>query len=162
MDLTSLPIPLHFQVDAAPYITAGQITAKDPETGVDTIGFHRLMLKDKNKLGLSLHSRRRMYEFHRRAEARGENLPAAITLGVHPIHYMGSMAYHYPPDVRKYEIIGGLFQEPYQVAICKTEKLAIPAGAEIVIEGEILAETREPEGPFGAVSYTHLTLPTKA
>ncbi len=149
VDLTSLPIPLHFQVDAAPYITAGQITAKDPETGVDTIGFHRLMLKDKNKLGLSLHSRRRMYEFHRRAEARGENLPAAITLGVHPIHYMGSMAYHYPPDVRKYEIIGGLFQEPYQVAICKTEELAIPAGAEIVIEGEILAETREPEGPFG-------------
>ena len=149
VDLTSLPIPLHFQVDAAPYITAGQITAKDPETGVDTIGFHRLMLKDKNKLGLSLHSRRRMYEFHRRAEARGENLPAAITLGVHPIHYMGSMAYHYPPDVRKYEIIGGLFQEPYQVAFCKTEELAIPAGAEIVIEGEILAETREPEGPFG-------------
>ena len=149
VDLTSLPIPIHFQVDAAPYITAGQITARDPETGVDTIGFHRLMLKDKNKLGLSLHSRRRMYEFHRRAEARGENLPAAITLGVHPIHYMGSMAYHYPPEVRKYEIIGGLFQEPYQVAICKTDDLAIPAGAEIVIEGEILAETREPEGPFG-------------
>lgn len=149
VDLTKLPIPLHFHVDAAPYITAGQITARDPETGVDTVGFHRLMLKGKNRLGLSLHSRRRMYEFHRRAEARGENLPAAIVLGIHPIHYMGSMAYHYPPNVRKYEIIGALFGEPYRVAKCMTADLDVPQGAEIVIEGEILADTREPEGPFG-------------
>jgi len=149
VDLTLLPIPLHFEVDAAPYITAGQITARDPETGVDTVGFHRLMLKGRNRLGLSLHSRRRMYEFHRRAEARGEALPATITLGTHPIHYMGSMAYHFPPGVRKYEIIGALFGEPYRVARTGTADIEAPAGAEIVIEGEILAETREPEGPFG-------------
>src|SRR5690606_36031651 len=94
-------------------------------------------------------SRRRMYEFHRRAEARGEALPAAITIGIHPVHYMGSMAYHYPPQVRKYEIIGALFGEPYRVARCGTADLEVPAGAEIVIEGEILAGNREPEGPFG-------------
>lgn len=149
VDLTKLPIPHHFEVDAAPYITAGQIAARDPETGVDTIGFHRLMLKGKNRLGLSLHSRRRMYEFHRRAEARGEALPAVITIGTHPVHYMGSMAYHFPPNVRKYEIIGALFQEPYRVAQSRTVDLEVPAGAEIVIEGEILAGDREPEGPFG-------------
>ncbi len=149
VDLAQLPIPLQFDVDKAPYITAGQITARDPETGVDTTGFHRLMVSGKNRLGVSLHSRRRMYEFHRRAAARGENLPAAITLGIHPLHYMGSMAYHYPPDVRKYEIIGALFGEPYKVAGCGIDGLEIPAGAEIVIEGEILADTHEPEGPFG-------------
>jgi UbiD family decarboxylase len=59
------------------------------------------------------------------------------------------MAYHYPPNVRKYEIIGALFGEPYRVARCRTAELDVPAGAEIVIEGEILAETHEPEGPFG-------------
>ncbi len=101
VDLTQLPIPVHFAVDAAPYITAGQICARDPETGVDTTGFHRLMLNGRNRLGVSLHSRRRMYEFHRRAEARGEPLPAVITLDVHPIHYMGSMAFHYPPGRTK-------------------------------------------------------------
>src|SRR5438046_1039874 len=31
VDLTKLPIPLQFVVDAAPYITAGQIVARDPE-----------------------------------------------------------------------------------------------------------------------------------
>jgi len=149
VDLTQLPIPYQFTVDAAPYITAGQVTARDPETGVDTTGFHRLMLKGKNRLGVSLHSRRRMYEFHRRAEARGQSLPAAIVIGTHPLHYMGSMAYAYPQHVRKYEIIGGLFGEPYRLARCGVAGLEIPAGAEIVIEGEILAGEREPEGPFG-------------
>ena len=157
IDLTRLPIPLHFSVDAAPYITAGQISARDPVTGVDTTGFHRLMLKGKNRLGVSLHSRRRMHEFHRRAAERGNNLPAAITLGIHPLHYMGSMSYAYPPHVRKFEIIGGLFGEPYRLAQCGIQELEVPAGAEIVIEGEILADVKEPEGPFseftGYASY---------
>jgi UbiD family decarboxylase len=149
VDLYKLPIPLQFSVDGAPYITAGQISARDPVTGVDTTGFHRLMLKGKNRLGVSLHSRRRMYEFHRRAEERGQALPAVITIGTHPLHYMGSMVYAYPPNVRKFEIIGGLFGEPYRLARSGIDGLEIPAGAEIVIEGEILAGVREPEGPFG-------------
>ena len=49
VDLYKLPIPLQFSVDGAPYITAGQISARDPVTGVDTTGFHRLMLKGKNR-----------------------------------------------------------------------------------------------------------------
>jgi UbiD family decarboxylase len=149
VDLTRLPIPFQFTVDAAPYITAGQITARDPETGVDTTGFHRLMLKGKNRLGVSLHSRRRMYEYHRRAEARGHSLPAAIVIGTHPLHYMGSMVYAYPPNVRKFDIIGGLFGEPYRLAKCGVDNLEVPASAEIIIEGEILAGVHEPEGPFG-------------
>ena len=158
VDLTKLPIPVHYpEIDAAPYITAGQISARDPVTGVDTTGFHRLMVKGKNRLGVSLHSRRRMHEFHRRAEERGHSLPAVITLGIHPLHYMGSMVYAYPPHVRKFEIIGGLFGEPYQLAKSGVQGLEVPAGAEIIIEGEILANVKEPEGPFseftGYASY---------
>lgn len=157
VDLRKLPIPLHFSVDAAPYITAGQLSARDPVSGVDTTGFHRLMYSGPNRLGVSLHSRRRMYEFHRRAAAKGESLPAAVTLGVHPLHYMGSMVFAYPPQVRKFEIIGGLFGEPYRLARCGVQDLEVPAGAEIVIEGEILPDVHEPEGPFseftGYASY---------
>jgi 2,5-furandicarboxylate decarboxylase 1 len=68
---------------------------------------------------------------------------------VHPLHYMGSMTYAYPPGVRKYEIIGGLFGEPYRLVPCGVADLEVPAGAEIIIEGEILAGVHEPEGPFG-------------
>ena len=58
------------------------------------------------------------------------------------------MAYHYPPNVRKYDIIGALFEEPYRVARSQTADIEVPAGAEIVIEGKILAEHAEPEGPL--------------
>src|SRR5437868_14404671 len=157
LDLTKLPIPTHFPIDAAPYITAGQLSARDPVSGVDTTGFHRLMLRGRNRLGVSLHSRRRMFEFHRRAEERGKNLAAAITLGIHPLHYMGSMVYAYPPNVRKFEIIGALFGEPYRLARTGIDDIEVPASAEIVIEGEILADAKEPEGPFseftGYASY---------
>ena len=149
VDLGKLPVPLQFSVDGAPYITAGQISARDPVTGVDTTGFHRLMLKGRNRMGVSLHSRRRMFEFHRRAEEQGKSLPAVVTIGTHPLHYMGSMVYAYPPNVRKFEIIGGLFGEPYRLARCGIDGLEVPAGAEIIIEGEILAGVHEPEGPFG-------------
>src|SRR5262249_27529117 len=96
VDLTELPIPLQFTVDAAPSTPAGQIVARDRVPGIDTTGFHRLMLKGKTRLGVSLHSRRRLYESPRRAEERGQSLPAAVTLGIHPLHYMGSMVYAYP------------------------------------------------------------------
>ena len=148
VDLGTLPIPLYFPGDAGRYLTAGMLVARDPETGVETEGYHRFQLKGRNRLGVSLHSRRRMFEYQRRAEAKGLPLPCAIVLGLHPLVSMGSLAYP-PPDVGKFEVVGGLFGEPLQVAACATIDLHVPAVAEIVIEGEIVPGVREPEGPFG-------------
>jgi 2,5-furandicarboxylate decarboxylase 1 len=148
VDLTALPIPVYFPGDAGRYLTAGMLVARDPDTGVETEGYHRFQLKGRTRMGVSLHSRRRMFEYQRRAEARDEPLPCAIVLGLHPLVSMGSLAYP-PPDVGKFEVVGGLFGAPLQVASCATVDLAVPAAAEIVIEGEILPGVREPEGPFG-------------
>ena len=148
VDLTRLPIPLYFPGDAGRYLTAGMLVARDPDTGVETEGYHRFQLKGPNRMGVSLHSRRRMFEYQRRAEAKGQALPCAIALGLHPLVSMGSLAYP-PPDVGKFEVVGGLFGEPLEVAACATIDLDVPAAAEIVIEGEILPGHREPEGPFG-------------
>ena len=124
------------------------LVARDPDTGVETEGYHRFQIKGRTKMGVSLHSRRRMFEYQRRAEAKGQPLPCAVVLGLHPLVSMGSLAYP-PPDVGKFEVVGGLLGEPLQVAPCLTADLHVPATAEIVIEGEILPGVREPEGPFG-------------
>jgi len=148
VDITKLPVPSYYPGDGAPYFTAGMLVAKDPDTGVGTAGYHRLQLKGPNKLGVSLHSRRRMFEYQRRAEAQGKNLEVAIVLGLHPI--LGMAALSYPPaDISKWEVAGGLFCEPLQISACTNIDLMVPTWAEIVIEGEILANVREPEGPFG-------------
>jgi len=147
LDLTKLPILTHFPIDAGPYITAGLVTAKDPESGADTCGYHRMQLQGKNKLSVSLHSRQRLWEYHRRAEKRGKNLEAAVVLGVHPAISLGSMAL-VPYDQGKFARMGSLLDEPMEIAKCSTIDLEVPFWAEIVIEGEILADTHEPEGPF--------------
>ena len=148
LDLGRLPIPTYFPGDAGRYLTAGLLVARDPETGVETEGYHRFQLKGPDRLGVSLHSRRRMFEYQRRAEAKGQPLPCAIALGLHPLVSMGSLAYP-PADVGKFAVVGGLFGEPLEVAPCTAIDLHVPAAAEIVIEGEILPGVREPEGPFG-------------
>lgn len=148
LDLRRLPIPVYFPGDAGRYITAGLLVARDPETGVETEGYHRFQLKGPDRLGVSLHSRRRMFEYQRRAEAKDQPLPCAIVLGVHPLVSMGSLAYP-PAAVGKFAVVGALFGEPLEVAPCTAIDLHVPAAAEIVVEGEILPGVREPEGPFG-------------
>jgi UbiD family decarboxylase len=137
LDLGRLPIPTYFPGDAGRYLTAGMLVARDPETGVETEGYHRFQVKGRDRMGVSLHSRRRMFEYQRRAEARGQALPCAVALGLHPLVSMGSLAYP-PAEVGKFEVVGGLFGEPLEVAPCTAIDLTVPAAAEIVIEGEIL------------------------
>ena len=148
LDLARLPIPRYFPGDAGRYLTAGMLVARDPDTGVETEGYHRFQVKGRDRMGVSLHSRRRMFEYQRRAEAKAQALPCAIVLGLHPLVSMGSLAYP-PADVGKFEVVGGLLGESLEIAPCSTIDLHVPAAAEIVIEGEILSGVREPEGPFG-------------
>ncbi len=148
VDLGALPIPTYFPGDGGPYLTAGLLTARDPATGVATAGFHRFQVKGPDRLGVSLHSRRRMFEFQQRAEKAGRSLDCAIAIGLHPAVGMGSLSYP-APEISKFEVVGGLFGEPMQLRRAETVELDVPAWAEIVIEGEILPGAREPEGPFG-------------
>jgi UbiD family decarboxylase len=148
LDILQLPILTHFQDDPAPYITAGLIASADPDTGVTSMGYHRLMIKGRNRLGISLHSRKRLWDYQRRAEEKGKNLPVACILGVHPLISLASIGV-VPSQSGKYEVAGGLLGEPLEVVEGINIPLRIPAYAEIVLEGEILANVRETEGPFG-------------
>jgi 2,5-furandicarboxylate decarboxylase 1 len=135
VDLRTLPIPTYFPGDAGRYLTAGMLVARDPDTGVETEGYHRFQLKGRDTMGVSLHSRRRMFEYQRRAEAKGQPLPCAVALGLHPLVSMGSLAYP-PAEIGKFEVVGGLLGEPLEIAPCATIDLHVPAAAEIVIEGD--------------------------
>src|SRR5438093_5651707 len=77
VDLGTLPMPRYFPGDAGRYLTAGMLVARDPDTGVETEGYHRFQLKGRDRMGVSLHSRQRMFEYQRRAEAKSRALPCA-------------------------------------------------------------------------------------
>jgi 2,5-furandicarboxylate decarboxylase 1 len=71
-------------------------------------------------------------------------------LGHHPAFYFGAECI-LPMQTDEYEVIGGLLQEPLRLTPSETfgNNLLVPADAEVIIEGEILPNQREPEGPFG-------------
>ncbi|MFQ5857817.1 MAG: UbiD family decarboxylase [Anaerolineae bacterium] len=148
VDLSCLPILTHFEQDGGPYLTAALVVARDPYSGVSTIGYHRMQLKGPRKMGISLHSRRRMFEYFRRAEEQDRPLDVAICVGVHPLLSLGALSLP-PAGLDKFDVLGGLLREPVELVPCRTVDLHVPRWSEIVIEGRILNNVREKEGPFG-------------
>jgi 2,5-furandicarboxylate decarboxylase 1 len=148
VDVGALPITRHFEGDAGRYISSGILVCKDPDTGVRNLSFQRLQLKGPNRLGASLHSRGHIWEHLQRCEARGKNLEVAVVIGCHPAIYLAAAA-KVAMEVDEFAIAGALLKRPVALVRCKTIDVEVPAEAEYVLEGEILADTQEDEGPFG-------------
>lgn len=148
VDARSLPISRHFEQDAGRYIGSGILVCKDPDTGVRNLSYQRLQLKARNRFGASLHSRGHIWDHLQRAEARGQNLEVAVVLGAHPAVHLAAAA-KVAMEVDEYDIAGGLLKQPVELVKCQTIDVEVPANAEIVLEGELLAHTHEDEGPFG-------------
>jgi 2,5-furandicarboxylate decarboxylase 1 len=148
VDLGRLPVFRHFTEDAGPYITSGIVIASDPDTGVRNASFHRMQVRGRTRIGTSLHSRRHLWDYQRRAEARQLPVPVVIVIGAHPLFHFGAGLWKGPIDVDEYEVAGGFLGEPLEIVPGLTVPVEAPADAEIVLEGHILPGVREPEGPF--------------
>ncbi len=147
VDVRTLPISRHFQADAGRYIGSGILICKDPDTGARNLSYQRLQLKGKDRFGASLHSRGHIWDHLIRSRKRGENLEVAVVIGAHPAIYLA--AAKVAMEVDELDIAGGLLGKPVDLVKCRTIDIEVPAEAEIVIEGELLAGVSEDEGPYG-------------
>lgn len=148
IDLANLlPLPVHNERDSGPYITAGLLISRNPQTGIQNVTIHRLQLNAKDRLGILMLPRHTM-SYYRMAEEAGHDLPVTIVIGVDPATLLSSQAIA-PLDFDELTIAGALRGRPLEVVRSLTSEVRIPANAEIAIEGRILAGRREPEGPFG-------------
>jgi 2,5-furandicarboxylate decarboxylase 1 len=147
-DLTKiLPIPTHNEHDSGAYITAGLTIARNPKTGAQNVAIHRLQVSGPNRLGALLLPRHTLNYFET-AAAEGHDLDVAIVIGASPALLLASQAI-LPLDQDELETAGALLGSPIPVVKCLSSEIRVPADAEIVIEGRVLAEARELEGPFG-------------
>lgn len=134
--------------DAAPYITAGCVVTKDPETGIQNVGIYRCMLKGKNKLGIHMAPANDGAIIHSKYEAKDRPMEIAIAIGLPPTLCMAATT-KIPLGVDELAVAGALGKSPLKIVKCETVDLEVPASAEIVIEGEVPPKIRESEGPFG-------------
>jgi 2,5-furandicarboxylate decarboxylase 1 len=148
--LKVLPALTHYSKDSGPYITSGISSAKDPKTGVTGRGLHRMEVRGKNILGISLLNPplSDIYAQHRR---EGKKMEIATVIGVPPAVFIASI-FKVPPGTDKLSVAGGLKGEPVETAMAETVDLTIPAHGEIVIEGYIDPRDKEEDGTLGESS----------
>lgn len=145
VDLADLPIPVHAPKDGGPFVNGGVVIARDPESGRHNLTFIRMQVYGPDIVGVNINLWRDMREFFKKAEEAGENLPFCVAIGVDPVLLMAA-AFRYEGD--EYEIAGALRGAPVPVAPALSCDVLVPALAEIVMEGEVLAGERREEGPM--------------
>jgi 2,5-furandicarboxylate decarboxylase 1 len=145
VDLLSLPIPRHAPDDGGRFINASIVIGRSPEGGRQNLSYVRMHVYGPDLVGFNINPWRDMDEFFHLAEGRGENLPFCAAIGVDPFLMMGA-AFRYEAD--EYEVAGALAGGPVVVVPATTCDLQVPAHAEIVLEGEVLAGERRAEGPM--------------
>jgi len=148
VDLNKLPILLHNKGEGGKYITAGMLVSRDPETGVRNIGVYRHMIQGKSQVGVHFAETGHGRLLFDKWMNKREPMPVAITIGHHPLIYMGALSF-VPFGVDEYTIMGGYMQEPLRLVKCKTVDLEVPADAEIVLEGLIYPDKTATDGPIG-------------
>jgi 2,5-furandicarboxylate decarboxylase 1 len=148
VDLGLLPQIVHHDRDAGPYVTAAISFAKDPASDTWNCAYNRLMILGRDRSSIHLTLGKHLWEFYKIAEARGEPLPVAFAIGVHPAVALGALAIG-SIDEDERAIVGALLGEPLELVKCETSDVLVPAQAELILEGEILPAERTPEGPFG-------------
>ncbi len=148
VDLLKLPVPMSSIYDGGPMITAGVVLARDPEFGINA-GVYRFMVKEKNLTGIDIVTPNNLRLFAQRALDANRPCPISISIGTHPFEIMGA-GFRAPLGVDEMGIAGGIRGAPVELAPCETIDVPCVAGAEIVLEAEILPTGWTwPEGRFG-------------
>ena len=152
--LELLPIPKHYKKDNVRYITSGVILAKDPQTGIRNLSFARMKVNEDNRINIMINRERHLMRYFLKAEKMNKPLEVAIIIGAHPSLWLeGAMPDGLVmDDMDEMNIASALVGEPFELVKGKTIDLEYPANSEIVIEGKIINDVREDEGPFGDYS----------
>jgi 4-hydroxy-3-polyprenylbenzoate decarboxylase len=144
-DVTKLPIPTTWPMDAGPFITLPLVVTKDPSSDEYNLGMYRGQVFGPKEVGLHWQMHKHGAEH---AEANDGKMPVAICLGGPP-EVMFSAIAPLPDNLEEYMFTGLLAKERLRITKCLTQDLWVPAEADVVIEGyTIPGETRK-EGPFG-------------
>jgi UbiD family decarboxylase len=149
VDLCAFPAPLWHEGDGGRYIGTGcMVVTRDHDTDWINVGTYRVMIHDRNHVGLDMIPGKHGAIQYRKHMQAGAPFPVCIVLGADPLGYLVS-GIEVPFGMCEYDYIGAILGEPVAVVKGELTGLPIPAGAEIVLEGYAQPGDERIEGPFG-------------
>jgi 2,5-furandicarboxylate decarboxylase 1 len=158
-DLFDLPIPVHHSKDGGPYILGASVVTKRQDNGFYNLAMVRLHVKDKRRTVIHAEPHHHSGMIVKSYLSQGKPCPFAAVIGHHPSFYLGSQ-WEGPFGKNEYEIVGGAMQEPLRLTPSETwgEDFLVPADAEIIVEGEVLPNEMDDEGPIGEHTRYYKTI----
>ena len=143
--------------DSARYVNTGSVFTGDQDLGMN-FGTYRCEIKGPRHLGVNCEDGQTGWKMFMKKIERGEKTcPVSIVIGQDPISWLISSSLISKGGADELAIAGGLRGRAVDVIKSETNDMLIPANAEMVIEGEVLLDQMEPEGPFGEM-YGYLGL----
>ncbi|HLI10799.1 MAG TPA: UbiD family decarboxylase [Alphaproteobacteria bacterium] len=148
ISLSEIPHITYSEKDAGPYLTAGVIIARDPDTAVVNLSYHRMQIIGPHELRCRLSTSGDLYRIQQKAEKRNDALPAVVAIGLPPAVMLAGGS-TIGPDQSEYDLAARISGKRFPLVPSPTLGLPVPDSTELVIEGKILSGVRRPEGPFG-------------
>lgn len=147
-NLYDLPIVKTWELDAAPFITMGQVYTQSLDGSVSNVGMYRLQLRNEKELSLHWQIHKdsvKMFEEYRHAN---QKMPVSIALGGDPLYTWCATA-PLPYGLFELLLFGYIRKKRARLVQCVSNSLYVPYDADIIIEGFVDVSRLEPEGPFG-------------
>lgn len=143
-----IPAPTNTEYDAGPYITMGVVFGSDPEKTMSDVTIHRMVLEDKDTIGMYIMpGGRHIGHFQEQFERLNKPMPITINIGLDPAITIGA-TFEPPTTPLGYNelwVAGALRNEPVQLVDgVAVDEVGI-ARAEFVIEAEIMPNRRMQE-----------------
>ena len=147
-DLRQFPIMKCWPKDAGRFITCGMVLTHDPETDTRNLGIYRMQVVGPDQVLMHWQIQKGGGFHYWKAEKQGKALAVAVVIGGDPILYLASVA-PLPEGIDELAFAGFLRGQRVPLISGKTKLTAVPADAEIILEGIVAPDERMPEGPFG-------------
>jgi len=148
ISLKAIPHITFAEKDAGPYLTSSVVVARDPQSGVVNLSYHRMQIVSDKELRCRLSTSGDLFRIQQIAESQSRALPVVVAIGLPPIVGLAAAATA-GPMVSEYDVAARLAGCRFATQPSPLSGLPVPVSTELLIEGELLAHERRPEGPFG-------------
>jgi 4-hydroxy-3-polyprenylbenzoate decarboxylase len=149
VDVLKFPVPFLHEKDGGRYIgTDDLVIMRDPDDGWINAGTYRVMVHDRNTVGLWTSPGKQGRQIREKYFAQGKPCPVVISFGHDPLLFLAG-GNELKFGLSELDYAAGHRGLPYDVVLSELYGLPMPAHAEIVIEGLIHPDDVLPEGPFG-------------
>jgi UbiD family decarboxylase len=161
VDLYKFPVPKLHEQDGGRYIgTDDLVIMRDPESDWINVATYRSMVQDKQHVGLWISPGKHGRQIREKYFKQGKPCPVLICCGHDPLLFLAS-GNELKFGLSEFDYAGGHRGLPYDVVKSELHGLPMPAHAEIVLEGELVAGETAQEGPFGEFTGYYASAPSE-